>query len=734
MPDCRELRFRQAASEKPEPVKRDSIKCEGNRMKIILRQMKPYGGPILIILVLLVIQAFCDLALPQYTSDIIDVGITNQGVSHILPEKITREDFETALLFMNEEETSAWSGSYTTSGEEADGSSAETGADSGAVLTRRAMKEAELDALDEQLQIPVLMNYLNMEYRPAVEAMIESMGSSLLSSMGAAYAAQCDERAGVDMDQLRMGYLWSVGRKMLLVAFLIMATSIAVGYIASGIGAAVGKNLRHDIFHKVIGFSNGEIEQFSTASLITRSTNDIQQIQMVVVLILRMVLYAPILGLGGIYKVVQTHARMEWIIILAVVLILLLVAVLMRIAMPKFRIMQKLIDALNMVSREILTGLPVIRAFGREEEEEKRFEEANRDLTWTQLFTSRIMVFMMPGMSIIMYGITLLIVWVAAGRIDGGTLQIGTMTAFITYSIMIVMSFLMLTVISIMLPRASVAAERIDEVLRTESSIRDPEEEERGYIDEEEGVVTFDHVSFRYPGAEEEVLSDISFTAKPGTVTAVIGSTGSGKSTLINLIPRFYDATGGSIRIDGVDIRDLPLKELRDRIGYVPQKGVLFSGTISSNLRFGDESADEEMMREAAGVAQALEFIDEKPEGFDSPIAQGGANVSGGQKQRLAIARALVRRPDIMIFDDSFSALDMKTDAILRKALSEQFEDCCVLIVAQRISTIMNADQILVLEDGRLTGRGTHAELLRECPVYREIAISQLPEDELEEV
>ncbi|MBR2779799.1 MAG: ABC transporter ATP-binding protein, partial [Firmicutes bacterium] len=481
------------------------------------------------------------------------------------------------------------------------------------------------------------------------------------------------------------------------------------------------------------GFSNNEIDRFSTASLITRSTNDIQQIQMVVVAMLRLLLYAPIIGAGGIYKVVRTHSHMEWIIILGVAAILLLVTVLMRIALPKFRIMQSLIDNLNLVSREILTGLPVIRAFGREQEEEARFRKANIDLTGTQLFTSRTMVFMGPGMSIIMYGITLLIVWVSARRIDAGTLQIGTMTAFITYSMLIVMSFLMLTALAIMVPRAGVAAERIEEVLRTESSITELPEEQRSRADDstQKGTVVFEQVAFRYPDSELEVLSDISFTAKPGETTAIIGSTGCGKSTLVNLIPRFYDVTAGRILVGGTDIREMGLKELRDRIGFVPQKGVLFSGTVASNLRFGDEEAGEEEMKQAAATAQALEFIESKPEGLEAPIAQGGTNVSGGQKQRLAIARALIRKPEIMIFDDSFSALDMKTDTALRRALNEELHDSTVIIVAQRISTIIHADQILVLEQGKIAGIGTHEQLLQTCDVYREIASSQLSAAEL---
>ncbi len=471
------------------------------------------------------------------------------------------------------------------------------------------------------------------------------------------------------------------------------------------------------------------MDRFSTASLITRSTNDIQQIQMVTVMLLRMVLYAPVLGIGGIYKVIQTGANMGWIIILAVALILGLVLLLMSMAMPKFKVMQKLVDELNLVSREILTGLPVIRAFGRENKEEERFEQANRNLTRTQLFTNRVMTFMMPGMMMIMYGVTLLIVWVSAQRIDSGSMQVGAMTAFITYSMQIVMSFLMLTMMSIMLPRAGVAAERIDEVLQTEMSILDPQQPEEWELNR--GILKFSHVNFRYPGAQEDVLQDIDFTAEPGKTTAVIGSTGCGKSTLVNLIPRFYDITSGEITLDGVDIRKISKKQLRDGIGFVPQKAVLFSGTIASNLRFGRPDAGEDELREAAEIAQAAEFIEGKEERYESRIAQGGSNVSGGQKQRLAIARAVAKKPKLFVFDDSFSALDMKTDAKLRAALESRVADSTVIIVAQRISTILHADQILVLDDGKIAGKGTHEQLLRECEVYQQIAYSQLSEQEL---
>ena len=763
-------------------------------MRKILKTLKPYWALVLLITALLVVQAYCDLALPQYTSDIIDVGITNKGVSHILPEKINVRDYDYAEMFMTEGEKTTWEKAFSKKG---------------SIYIRKTDDEEELDRLDEKLMIPLLMNYetwhttedqfrkilkeslllstqtaplaeqmesLSLEeigsllsieidsfeeknqddelityvdmrpvlqnmmqtgagngsmeqLRETTEKMVDSLGSTLITSMGASYAASCDENAGIDLDKLQMKYMWSVFRKMALMCLIMLLAACVTSYVASGVGAAVGRNLRRDIFHRVMGFSSTEMDRFSTASLITRSTNDIQQIQIVVVILLRVMLYAPIMGIGGIIKVLQTRAQMEWIIVMAVVAIVLFVAILMAVTLKKFKMMQKLVDAMNLVSREILTGLSVIRAFGREKEEEERFDKANKELAYVQLFTSRAMTVMMPGMIMIMYGTTLLIVWIASHRIDEGTLQIGTMTAFITYAMMIVMSFLMLTMISIFLPRAGVAAERIDEVISTGPSITEAEETE--HIEHKKGLIEFSHVGFAYPGADEEVLSDISFTAEPGKTTALIGSTGSGKSTLINLIPRFYDVTEGSVRIDGVDVRKLPIRELRDMIGFVPQKGVLFSGTIASNLRFGDEEASEEELERAAAVAQASEFINEKEGKMQSLIAQGGSNVSGGQKQRLAIARAVVKKPEIFVFDDSFSALDMKTDARLRHELEESTANSTVIIVAQRISTIMHAEQIIVLNEGRIVGKGTHEELLKNCGVYYEIAASQLSEEEL---
>ena len=758
----------------------------------LFKNLKPYWSSVLLILVLLVVQAFCDLSLPQYTSDIIDTGIQNSGVEHILPEQITAEEFENAQLFMTESEKQKWQNAY--DGEQ----------------RKESLSGKDLDELDSDLLVPVLLNYqmsmmsedsfremlaqqqtdpnaaaqmeqmtveelgaaMGVELQPfqrteedsdgnsstvtcvdvrpvfaamqqsgqlnedtvtqmrsQLEDMLDTMGDSLVQSMGVAYAVQCDKDAGLDIDKIQTSYLWRTGSKMMAMAFAMMAAAICVCYVASRVGAGVGRDLRGKVFSRVMQFSSAEMDQFSTASLITRSTNDIQQVQMVTAIFLRMLLYAPILGIGGVLKVVHTGAGMGWVIVLAVLVILGIVGVLMAIAMPKFQKMQVLVDKVNLVSREILTGLSVIRAFGREKTEEERFDKANRDLTKTNLFVNRVMTFMMPVMMLIMYSLTILIVWVGSHRIDGGSMQVGSMTAFITYAMMIVMSFLMLTMMSVMLPRGSVAAKRIDEVLQTKTSVQETAQPK--HLQDSKGVLTFDHVCFRYPHAEENALTDLCFTAKPNQTTAIIGSTGCGKSTLVNLIPRLYDVTAGSITLDGVELRDLPLEELRQQIGFVPQKGVLFSGTIASNLRFGNPDASDAEVQQAAEIAQAMEFIQEKPDRFDSTIAQGGTNVSGGQKQRLTIARAIAKHPKVFVFDDSFSALDLKTDAALRKALGEQVQDSTMIIVAQRISTILHADQILVLEEGKIVGKGTHEALLTNCEVYQQIAKSQLSPSEL---
>lgn len=762
-------------------------------MSKIAKNMLPYWKSVIIILALLVVQAMCDLALPSYTSDIIDVGIQNSGVEHVVPEKITEEELQTAQFIMTDDEADVWKNLY----KEKDG-----------YYELKDLSEDKLNQADEELTVPLIMNYqmsamevdafkksiaaqmgmdeaqladmsveqigqmMHMELesfmqekedddgntktvecvdvrgvfsallqsgamtkdqifsmRDDMEDTIDAMGSSLVKSMGVAYAVSADKAAGVDINQVQKDYLWMSGLKMVGMALLMGVVTVLVGFFASRVGAGVGRDLRDKVFKRVVRFSNAEMDRFSTASLITRSTNDIQQIQMVSTMLLRIVAYAPILGIGGVLKVIKTGAGMGWVIALAIIVILGYVMVLVSAAMPKFKLMQKLVDNINLVSREILTGLSVIRAFGREKKEEERFDDANRSLTKTTLFTNRIMTFMMPGMMLIMNVLTISIVWVGAHRIDSGDMQVGAMTAFITYAMMIVMSFLMLTMLSIMLPRAAVAAERIDEVIVTESSIHDADQTEA--VTERNGVIRFDHVNFRYPGAEEDVLHDIDFIAEPGKTTAIIGSTGCGKSTLVNLIPRLYDVTGGKITLDGKDIRNIKMSDLREEIGFVPQKGVLFSGTIASNLRFGKEEATDEEIAKAAKIAQATEFIETKDDRYDSAIAQGGSNVSGGQKQRLAIARAIAKDPKIFVFDDSFSALDLKTDAALRKALGENVKDSTVIIVAQRISTILHAEQILVLDDGEVVGKGTHEELLKTCEVYQQIAKSQLSAREL---
>ena len=759
----------------------------------IFKNMLPYRKAVIIIIALLFVQAWCDLSLPSYTSDIIDVGIENSGVEHIVPEKLTKSEFKTAQFIMTDDEADLWKGLYKADGE---------------FYKLKDKSSKELDEADEKLNLPLIMNYQMstlevssfkktianqmgkkeselenvgveqlgeslgvklksfkqekedddgnkvkvdcVDARPFFAGMMQSgkmdkksilsmrdkmsdtidaMGSSLVKSMGVAYAVSCDKAAGIDVDHIQKSYLLFAGLKMLGMALLMGVVTVIVGFFASRVGAGIGMTLREKVFKNVVGFSNAEMDKFSTASLITRSTNDIQQIQMVSVMLLRMVAYAPILGIGGVLKVVQTGAGMGWIIVLAIAVILGYVMVLMSAAMPKFKLMQKLVDNINLVSREILTGLSVIRAFGREKKEEERFDEANKDLTKTMLFTNRVMTFMMPGMMMIMNILTVGIVWFGAKKIDGGNMQVGAMTAFITYAMMIVMSFLMLTMMSIMLPRAAVAAERIDEVVRTESSIKDADESEK--LTSHDGVISFEHVNFKYPGAEEDVLHDIDFVARPGETTAIIGSTGCGKSTLVNLIPRLYDVSDGKILLDGKDIRNILMSDLREEIGFVPQKGVLFSGTIASNLRFGNDNATDEEIKKAARIAQATEFIEAKDDKYESSISQGGSNVSGGQKQRLAIARAIAKNPKIFIFDDSFSALDLKTDAALRKAISENVKDSTVIIVAQRISTILHAEQILVLDDGKVVGKGTHEQLLKNCDVYREIAKSQLSAKEL---
>ena len=737
-------------------------------MRKLFQFLKPYAPRVLLILCVLVVQAYCDLSLPTYTSNIVNVGIQQSGIDEEIPENISEEEMNRLLLFVSEDDRQDIQDAYEKSSESFD-------YDGEALTLKDSVKSdnEKLDALTEEMKLPMMLTagFENgsdttkqmegqlkeqMSQVPGIEKMsvfdifgmmddtqraaivdkiteqMDKMPDSILDQAAISYVKSTYEQIGLDTGHMSTVYILKTGAKMLGLAALGMAASILACLMASRVGAKVGRGLRRDTFRKVIGFSNAEFDKFSTASLITRSTNDIQQIQLLTVMILRIVLYAPIMAIGGILKVSKTNVDMFWIIGLAVLLIVMVVAVLFIVVMPKFKIVQNMVDKLNLVSREILTGLPVIRAFHTEKHEEERFDKANKDLTKLNLFVNRAMTFMMPTMMLVMNGITVLIVWVGGHSINDGAMQVGDMMAFIQYAMQIIMSFLMICMISVMLPRAAVSAERVDKVLKSETKIHDPKEP-KTLPKNGKGEVAFEHVSFHYPGAEEDVLHDITFTAKPGETTAFIGSTGCGKSTLVNLIPRFYDVTEGKITIDGQDVRDLTQHELRDKLGYVPQKGVLFSGNIASNIMFGNPAGSEQEMTEAAQIAQAVEFIDTKPERYKSPISQGGANVSGGQKQRLSIARAIAKHPDVYIFDDSFSALDYKTDTVLRSALKEKTTDSVVLIVAQRISTILHAEQIIVLDDGKIVGKGTHEELLKTCDAYYQIAASQLSESELKE-
>lgn len=675
----------------------------------LFKNFKESKLEVLFIILLLILQAYCDLALPQFTSDIVDVGIQQSGVENTAFFEVRKETLNALEQFMSQEEIGYVESCYDVKEE--------------GIYIRNTNKKEDLENLDE-LFSKSMAAFSSQNGQ-------ETVSDLMISQKAILFVQKEYEAIGIDLGKIQITYLLIKGAQMLLLSVVMVAAAILVGFLASRTAAKIGRNLRDRVFTKVVSFSNAEIDGFSTASLITRSTNDIQQIQMVSVMLLRMVAYAPILGIGGIIKVSQTNTGMSWIIAVAVGTVILLVSILVNITMPKFKMMQGLVDRLNLVSREILTGIPVIRAFSREKFEEQRFDKANKDLMKTQLFTNRVMTLMMPLMTFIMNGITVLIVWVGAKHIDMGSLQVGDMMAFMTYTMQIVMSFLMLSMISVMLPRAGVAAGRIEEVIQTEATIFDKKETADDKMKEEKGVLAFHHVNFRYPNAKEDVLSDLNFTALPGQTTAIIGSTGCGKSTLLHLIPRFYDVTGGSITIDGVDIRDLSQHKLHSLIGFVPQKGVLFSGNISSNIKFGGKDISDETMKEAAEIAQAEEFIKEKPDGYESEIAQGGTNVSGGQKQRLSIARAIATNPKIYLFDDSFSALDYKTDVTLRKALGKKTKDATVIIVAQRISTILHADKIIVLDEGKITGIGTHEELLASCEEYQEIAKSQLSEAEL---
>ena len=715
----------------------------------LMKYLKKSAGYVALIIALLFLQAYCDLSLPDYTSKIVNIGIQQKGIEDGVPEKIRKTSMDGLELFMSQEDISQLETAYTEDGE------------------LYVLKDIDKDtraSLNEILGKPMLMlGGLTMENEASgemlarmgipegadpVEAvaqmpedaraqMTESMGEkfrdmpdSMITQAAVSYVQAEYEALGEDIDELQMKYIGEAGLKMILMALLIMAASISVVFLSAKVAASLGHDIRGDIYRKVIGFSSNEYNKFSTASLITRSTNDVQQVQMTMAMMFRIVLYAPIIGIGGVLRVLETDSSMTWILGVGVVLILVIIGLLFSIAMPRFTKLQTLIDRLNLVTREILTGIPVIRAFSREKHEEDRFEDANKVLTKTNLFVNRCMTFMMPSMMLIMNGISVLIVYNGSYAVDAGNMQVGDMMAFIQYAMQIIMAFLMITAMSIMLPRANVAAMRIVEILETENSLKEPEAPVHP-SEEIKGTVEFDHVSFAYPDAGENVLTDISFKAEKGQTLAVIGSTGSGKSSLINLIPRFYDVIQGCVKVDGVDVRSMSQKELRDRLGYVPQKGVLFSGTIDSNIRYGKTDISEEQVKKAAMVAQAQDFIEEKPHGYESPVAQGGTNVSGGQKQRLSIARAVAKDPEIFIFDDSFSALDFKTDKALRKALKEHTKNATTIIVAQRISTILNADQILVLDDGKMAGLGTHRELMKNCEVYRQIAMSQLSEEEL---
>ncbi|MGE9304200.1 ABC transporter ATP-binding protein [Mediterraneibacter faecis] len=762
-------------------------------MKNLFKYAASYWKAMIAILLILVLQAYCDLSLPAYTSDIVNVGIQQGGIEDEVPRQIATEEMEKLLLFVSEDDQQTVMDAYTEDNtsykKEAyvlkDSVAEEentmenlkdilqipmmmtSGIESGSDTTKQmedklkeqmsqgmaqsmpqganqtmpeGMPQGESQAESQAVSLDDMSMFDLLKMLPAeqratmvekIEEQMSEMPDTILDQAAVSFCRSAYKDLGMDMDQTQIHYLLKTGGQMAALALLGMAASIMVAFLASRVGASAGRDLRSGVFHKVVGFSNNEFNHFSTASLITRSTNDIQQIQMLIVMLLRMVLYAPILAIGGVLQVMKTNVSMSWIIGLAVIIIAFVVLLLFLVVMPKFKVLQNLVDKLNLVTREILTGLPVIRAFSTEKHEEERFDDANRTLTKTNLFVNRAMTFMMPVMMFVMNGVSVLIVWTGAHGISDGQMQVGDMMAFIQYTMQIIMGFLMLCMISIMLPRAAVAADRVEEVLKSETMIHDPKQEKH-FPEDGKGVLTFDHVSFRYPGADEDVLEDITFTAKPGETTAIIGSTGSGKSTLVNLIPRFYDVTSGDITLDGVDIREVKQHELREKLGYVPQKGVLFSGDIASNIMFGNSHGSDDEMIKAAEIAQATEFIDTKPEKYKSPISQGGSNVSGGQKQRLSIARAIAKHPQVFIFDDSFSALDYKTDVTLRRALAEKTSGSTVLIVAQRISTILHAEQIIVLDEGKVAGKGTHAELLKNCPVYREIAESQLSKKELE--
>ena len=729
----------------------------------LIKHLRNSVGSVILIVGLLTIQAICDLSLPDYTSNIVNIGIQQNGIENAVPEVIRESELNNLTIFMSDKDKSEVMKHYDLldKGEFKDikidekvyklnTNDKEVIDKLNPIMSKSIMIVSGIEKnktqIVKQMTPPGVPVNPNMDIMATFKSMpkdslkqieskfdekVDKMPESMVTQGAIGYVKGEYKAMGINVDKLQTNYIFKTGAIMLGVALISMLATVAVGYLGARVAAKLGRNLRKDVFHKVISFSNKEMDEFSTASLITRSTNDIQQVQMLMVMLLRIVFYAPILALGGVIKVLGTDTSMAWIIGVAVLAIISVVLVLFALVMPKFKSVQKLVDKVNLVTREMLTGMLVIRAFGTEKHEEKRFDNANTDLMKTNLFVNRTMSMMMPTMTLIMNLITILIVWNGAHRVDSGNMQVGDMMAFIQYTMQIIMAFLMISMVSMILPRAIVSMDRIDEVISKDVNIKD-KKNTKEFDENKKGIVEFKNVSFRYPNAEEDVLRNITFTAKPGQTTAFIGSTGAGKSTLINLIPRFYDVTEGEILVDGIDVKDASQHNLRDRIGYVPQKGVLFSGDIDSNLRYGNQSATDEEVRKAAEIAQALEFIETKPDKFESEISQGGTNVSGGQKQRLSIARAIAKNPEIYIFDDSFSALDLKTDAALRKSLKEETGDSTVLIVAQRISTILNADQIIVLDQGSIVGIGKHEELLKNCEVYKEIAQSQLSKEELD--
>ena len=741
----------------------------------LLKHLKPFVASMILAIALLFVQAICDLSLPDYMSNIVNVGIQQGGVENAVPKVIKSSEMEKLFIFMNDDEKNVVEDNYTlldkdnlTTDEYNKYVKDYPELKNESIYKLNTKEEEKIDKLNDIFGKPMLIvsmlesqgldgvpgidgmapqgmdlstmdpfEILNMMSQEQIDSMLSNvdekladMPDSMITQAATSYVKEQYKEVGINTDKLQSNYVIMAGLKMVGIALISMVATVIVSFIAARVGAALGRNLRKDVFKKVVGFSNAEFDEFSTASLITRTTNDIQQILMLVVMGLRIVFYAPILGVGGVIKVINTGASMGWVIGVAVISILLLVIVLFSFAMPKFKSVQKLVDRLNLVTRESLTGMLVIRAFSTQKYEEEKFEVANKNLTRTNLFVNRVMTVMMPLMMFIMNVITLLIVWVGSHRIDEGIMQVGTMMAFMQYTMQIIMAFLMISMVSVILPRAMVSAQRVSEVLNVDVAIKDSEKIQM-FNEDEKGTIEFKNVSFRYPGADEDVISNVSFKAFLGETTAFIGSTGSGKSTLINLIPRFYDVTEGEILIDGVNIKNVSQYDLREKIGFIPQKGLLFSGTIESNLKYGgDHIADEDMIK-ASEIAQAMEFINSKEERFNTEIAQGGTNVSGGQKQRLAIARAIAKKPEVFIFDDSFSALDFKTDAKLRKAINTELKESTLLIVAQRISTIMNANQIIVLDEGKVVGKGTHKELMENCEVYQQIALSQLSKEEL---